>query len=268
MTTVARAWSKCTVTRPNSQELTIVSMMFGARAAVGAIGATVLAAVSACGSSDERVVVFAASSLTDVFAQIEQDFERDHPGVDVVMNFGGSSSLAAQIADGAPADVLATADLATMERVVASGDVAADPVVFATNALVIAVERGNPLGIAGLDSLRDVPIVVLAAPEVPAGAYSLEILACAGVSLEPASLEQNVRSVAAKVALGEADAGLVYRTDIDDRLDAVAVPSGCQVSAEYAIALVTKRAGADDFIAYVTGASGASALADAGFEAP
>lgn len=243
-------------------------MMFGARAAGLALGAAAMATVAACGSSDDRVVVFAASSLTDVFDGIEHDFERGHPGIDVVMNFGGSSALVAQVADGAPADVLATADLATMERAVASGNVTADPVVFATNVLVIAVERGNPLGVVGLESLRDGPIVVLAAPEVPAGAYSEQILACAGVSLEPASLEQSVRSVAAKVALGEADAGLVYQTDIDDRLDAVAVPSECQVSAEYAIAPVTEGTDAAEFIAYVTGPAGAAALAGAGFETP
>lgn len=249
-----------------------MTTMFGARAAswvvAGTSIVTITCATVACGSSDERLIVFAASSLTDVFGRIEVDYERSHPGVDVVMNFAGSSSLVAQLGDGAPADVLATADLPTMERAVDSGAITDDPTVFARNDLVIAVERGNPLDIRGLESLPDGPLVVLAAPEVPAGAYSKEILACAGVELQPVSLEQNVRSVAAKVALGEADAGLVYRTDIGDELDAVEVPSACQVTAEYAIAPVSDEATALDFIAYVTGPDGSDALADAGFETP
>jgi molybdate transport system substrate-binding protein len=251
--------------------MTILAAMYGARAArrvvVGTSIATVAtAAMVACGSSDERVVVFAASSLTDVFGRIEADYEQSHPRVDVVVNFGGSSSLVAQLGEGAPVDVLATADLPTMER--ASWAITADSIVFARTDLVIAVERGNPLDIRGLESLPDAALVVLAAPGVPAGAYSQQILACAGVDLKPVSLEQNVRSVAAKVSLGEADAGLVYRTDIGDDLAAVEVPSGCEVTAEYAIAPVSDEAVALDFIAYVTGPEGAAALADAGFESP
>jgi molybdate transport system substrate-binding protein len=245
--------------------------MYGARAARWVVAGTSIATVAtvatlACGSSDDRVVVFAASSLTDVFGRIEVDYEQSHPGVDVVVNFGGSSSLVAQLGEGAPVDVLATADLPTMER--ASWAITADSIVFARSDLVIAVERGNPLDIRGLESLPDAALVVLASPGVPAGAYSQQILACAGVDLKPVSLEQNVRSVAAKVALGEADAGLVYRTEIGDELAAVEVPSGCEVTAEYAIAPISDEAAALDLIAYVTGPEGAAALAEAGFETP
>lgn len=224
-------------------------------------------ALGACGSGDDRVVVFAASSLTDVFERLETEFEAANPDVDIVVNAAGSSSLVAQLTDGAPADILVTADPDTMERAIASTSIAGEPAVLARNGLVIAVERGNPLAIDSLDDLSDA-VVVLAAPEVPAGAYAREVLACAGVDVEPASLEQSVRSVAAKVALGEADAGLVYRTDISADLDAVEVPAACQISAEYPIVLVGDDPVARRFLSFVTGSDGARALADAGFELP
>ena len=222
---------------------------------------------ASCGGNDDRVVVFAASSLTDVFERLEVEFEEANPDVDVVVSAGGSSSLVAQLADGAPVDVLVTADLNTMARALASVSMAGGPVVLAHNELVIAVERGNPLGIRSLDDLADV-VVVLAAPDVPAGAYSRSVLACAGVDLEPASLEQSVRSVASKVALGEADAGLVYRTDVSDDLEAVEVLDVCQVRAEYLIVLVADSPDARRFLEFATGRDGNVALTDAGFELP
>ena len=227
----------------------------------------VVPAVVSCGGGDERVVVFAASSLTDVFERLEAEFESTNPDVDIVVNAAGSSSLVAQLIDGAPADILVTADVDTMERAVASTSMAGDPVVLARNGLVIAVERGNPLAIDSLDDLSHV-VVVLAAPEVPAGAYARTVLECAGVDIEPASLEQSVRSVAAKVALGEADAGLVYRTDISDTLEAVDVPVECQIRADYPIVGVTDAPTARRFLEFVTGPAGAGALTDAGFELP
>ena len=223
--------------------------------------------LGSCGSGDDRVVVFAASSLTDVFERLETEFEAANPDVDVVVNAAGSSSLVAQLTDGAPADILVTADVDTMARAIASTPIAGDPDVLARNGLVIAVERGNPLAIESLDDLTDA-VVVLAAPEVPAGAYARAVLECAGVEVEPASLEQSVRSVASKVALGEADAGLVYRTDVSDALEAVEVPAACQISAEYPIVLVADTPAARRFLSFVTGADGARALADAGFELP
>jgi len=228
--------------------------------------AGVASVVTACGGPDDRVVVFAASSLTDVFDRLAAEFESTHPDIDVVVTTGGSSSLVAQLLDGAPVDVLATADRETMDQAVA--ELSGDPIDFARNELVIAVERGNPLRIADLGDLASGAVVVLAAPEVPAGRYASEVLRCAGVDIEPASYEQNVRSVAAKVALGEADAGLVYRTDIDDRLDAVELPVDCQVEADYPILAVTDTDAARRFMAYVTGTAGNDALVDAGFGLP
>ena len=223
--------------------------------------------LAACGRGDARVVVFAASSLTDVFERLESEFEESHPDVDIVMNFAASSTLVAQLGEGAPVDILATADVDTMTKAVSTSPRVGEPSVLARNEIVIAVERGNPLDIRSVDDLVDA-VVVLAAPEVPAGAYARSVLACAGVDLDPASLEQNVRSVAAKVALGEADAGLVYRTDVSDRLDVVEVPAACQVSAEYQVLLVADTEDARRFLAFATGPQGAAALSDAGFALP
>jgi molybdate transport system substrate-binding protein len=233
-----------------------------------ALALCLLAGGAACGTADETVIVFAASSLTDAFDRIESDFEAANPGIDVVVSFGGSSSLVAQIADGAPADVLATANAEQMERAIANRSVVAAPEVFARTSLVIAVEPENPLGIAGLSDLADGPVVVLAAPEVPAGAYAQDVLDCAGVVVEPASFEPSVRSVATKVALGEADAGLVYRTDIDGRTVAVDLDPSCNVSAEYPIVAMTDDPGGARFVDFVAGPDGLAALSDVGFERP
>ena len=231
-----------------------------------------LAALSLCGcggSSDDHLVVFAASSLTDVFDKLEQRFEAAHPDVDVIVNYGGSSSLVGQIEQGAPADVFAAADLDTMERV--GGEADGAPLVFARNRLAIAVELGNPLGISGLASLSDDGVLVVVADrEVPAGAYAAEALRRAGVTVAPASYESSVRAVAAKVALGEADAGIVYRTDIraDDRLDEVVIPDAQNVIADYPIVVVHETDAARAFVEFVLGDTARLALSDAGFELP
>lgn len=227
-----------------------------------------LAGCGGGGVSDDELVVFAASSLTDAFDEIAVDFEASHPGVDVVINAQGSAQLAAQIEQGAPADVFAAADLASMDRVL--DDVVGQPTTFARNEMVIAVADGNPDGITGLADLADPHlIVVVAAPEVPAGGYAQEVFAAAGVTVQPDSFEQNVRSVAAKVALGEADAGLVYRTDVladDERLDALEIDS--EVSAEYPIAVISDDPNAVAFVEFVLGERGQAVLRAAGFEAP
>lgn len=227
-----------------------------------------VAIVTGCGGEQDRVVVFAASSLTDVFDRLEDEFEAAEPDVDIVVTTGGSSSLVAQLIDGAPVDVLATADRVTMERAVEAASIRGTPVELARNELVIAVENGNPLGLDELGDLADGPVVVIAAPEVPAGAYAEEALDCAGVAIEPASYEPNVRAVVSKVALGEADAGLVYSTDIDDRVDALELPIACRVLADYEIVAVSDGDATGRFMAFVAGPSGDGALLDAGFDLP
>jgi len=224
-----------------------------------------------CGSPSERIVVLAASSLTESFTDLEHRFEADHPGVDVVVSFGGSSTLAGQLAQGVAADVFAAADLPTMDRV--RSDLTDAPIVFARNRLVIAVRSGNPADVAGLaDLARDDVVVVLAAPEVPAGRYAAAIVEASGVEIRPASLEQNVRAAAAKVALGEADAAIVYLTDVTARpgdLDAIELDTidlGSDVVADYPIAAVTEVG--REFVEFVTGSIGRETMAAHGFELP
>ncbi len=225
------------------------------------------ALLAACGGTDDdtRLTVFAAASLTESFTELGATFEDDHPGVEVVFNFAGSSELVSQIADGAPADVVATADEATMARL----DVA--PIVFATNRLEIVVEPGNPLGIARLRDLDDPDLVVVrCADPVPCGAYARDVLAAADVDITPASLEQNVKAVVTKVALGEADAGLAYATDVrSGDVDGVEIPEAADVVVRYPVAVVDDAdSDASAFVGFVTGTAGQAILAEYGFGAP
>ena len=181
------------------------------------VALAVLAA--ACGSASDTTAgqprelnVFAASSLTDAFTQLGSDFTAAHPDVKVSFNFAGSNDLVTQLQQGAPADVLATADTSNMD---AAGDLVGTPQAFAGNKLMIAVEPGNPQHITGLADLARKDLkVVLAAPEVPAGKYAQEALGKAGVTVKPVSLEVSVKGVVTKISLGEADAGIVYVTDV------------------------------------------------------
>ena len=221
------------------------------------------------GGEPREISVFAASSLTDAFTQLGEDFTAAHPGVTVTFNFAGSNDLVTQLQQGAPADVLATADTKSME---AAGDLAGAPQAFAGNKLVIAVAPGNPEHITGLaDLAREDLKVVLAAPEVPAGKYAEEVLAGAGVTVEPVSLEVSVKGVVTKVSLGEADAGIVYATDVDaaqDKLDGVAIPDDVNVIATYPIAALAASEHPEDaqaFVDLVLSAEGQKVLADYGF---
>jgi molybdate transport system substrate-binding protein len=235
---------------------------------------------SACGSGSDGanrngISVFAAASLTAAFTEVADAFMAVNPDVDVTLNFAGSSELVAQISDGAPADVFASADVATMTALTDAGLAATDPKVFATNVAEILVERGNPEGIGSVaDLAADDLIVVQCAPEVPCGSYAEQVLANAGVSVTPASFEENVKAVVTKVTLGEADAGIVYRTDVlaaDGGADGVPIPDDVNVVAEYPIALVgddPDRAVANSFVDFVLGADGQSILADFGFGPP
>ena len=220
------------------------------------------------------VVVFAASSLTDVFAKLAADVERDHPGVDVQVNSGSSSTLAQQIVAGAPAAVFASADRAAMDRI---GTRAVDPAVFATNELAIAVPTGNPGGVADLAAFGDpTRRTGLCAPTAPCGRYARRSLELAGVTPAPVTEEPDVRSLLAKVASGDLDAGIVYVTDVRaaaSSVEAVAVPAADQVPASYLIAAVappdgtTPSAAALAFVDEVLG-PGQPALRAAGFGAP
>lgn len=227
------------------------------------------------GSARGDITVFAAASLTESFTAVGEAFEAANPDARVELNFASSSELVAQIGEGAPADVYASADEANMQRLVDAGDHAAPPVVFARNSLAIAVEPGNPLGVEGLADLADPDLVVVTCdPEVPIGAYSEQLFANAGAEVEPDSFEEDVKAVLTKVVLGEADAGIVYSTDIraaGEDVEGIAIPADVNVTPAYPIAATAEavnRDGAAAFTEFVRRPAGQQILADFGFAAP
>ncbi|MDR7279796.1 molybdate ABC transporter substrate-binding protein [Catenuloplanes atrovinosus] len=219
-----------------------------------------------------QLTVFAAASLTESFDRIGQEMQARNPQLFITFNYGGSSGLATQINEGAPADVFAAASPATMATVADRGNTASAPVVFARNQLVIAVAKGNPKKITGLSDLTRPELkVALCAKEVPCGAAATTALA--GVTLTPVTLEQDVKAALAKVKLGEVDAALVYRTDARasaSDVDGVEFPESATAINDYPIAVLKDApnpAAAESFIAYVR-AEGLAVLTDAGFQAP
>jgi molybdate transport system substrate-binding protein len=241
------------------------------------IAAAALGAFVSCGGDDDEpsgdVTVFAAASLTDVFTDIGDAFTAANPDVDVTFNFAASSELVTQINEGgAPADVFASADLSNMTKLTEAGNNGSDPLVFATNLLEIIVEPGNPRGITGVADLEnDDLIIVTCAPAVPCGKYAQQLFQNAGVTVTPDSLEENVKSVVTKVTVGEADAGIVYETDVTgagDEVEGVDIPVDVNVLAEYPIA-ITKDApdaeAAQAFVDFVLSQPGQKILDNYGF---
>jgi len=226
--------------------------------------------------------VFAAASLKGAFDELTQQFAAAHPGVTVKpVDYDGSSTLATQLTGGAKADVFAAADTKTMQTVVDAGLVQGDPTVFTTNSLQIAVAPGNPKNVHSLADLaklsQDGGKVVVCAPEVPCGNATKTALDAAGVTLKPASQEQNVTAVLTKVVAGEADAGLVYRTDVQSaagKVDGVDFPEAAQAVNHYPIAELADGARSGDeataaaFVQYVLGPDGQAVLTQLGFVAP
>jgi molybdate transport system substrate-binding protein len=222
-----------------------------------------------------QVTVFAASSLTEAFTRIGRDVEAAYPGTRVTFSFAGSSALATQINQGAPADVFASASPANMRAVTDAGNVAGAPATFARNQLVIATAKGNPRGIHGLaDLARAGTTVALCAEQVPCGAAARKALDAAGVALTPVTLEQDVKAALAKVRLGEVDAALVYRTDARAAaadVDAVEFPESATAVNDYPIAVLKdapNASAAQAFVAYVLSDKGTAVLTAAGFQAP
>ena len=234
------------------------------------------ASPSATGTPQVKDVnVFAGASLTDGFSKAGDEFAKSNARVRFTFNFGSSSTLATQITNGAPADVFASADAANMQKIVDAKLTDGSPAGFATNRLEIAVGAGNPKKITGLaDLARPDVVVVLAAPTVPAGKYALEALAKAGVTAKPVSQEVDVRAVLNKVSLGEADAGIVYVTDVKsagNRVTGVDIPEQHQVVARYPIAVVKDSKNAElahRFVDYVLSPAGQNVLAEFGFSKP
>ncbi len=254
--------------------LAVLAVLCAGCGSIGTTDATGEAGGGRSGLSGE-VVVFAASSLTGSFQRIGRDFEAAHPGVRVTFSFGGSSSLGPQVVAGAPADVFASADRATMARVVAADATAAPPVVFARNRLQIAVPPDNPGGVDGLDDFARAELdLAVCAPQVPCGAAARRAFTAAGVRARPDTLEQDVKAVLTKVALGEVDAGMVYRTDVraaGARARGVPFPAARQAVNAYPIAPLAQAPNPDAaraFVRFVRSRQGREALARAGFGLP
>ncbi|SCL71175.1 molybdate transport system substrate-binding protein [Micromonospora peucetia] len=230
---------------------------------------------SAGRSGGGTVTVFAAASLTESFTRLGRDFEAANRGTAVVFNFAGSAALAAQINQGAPADVFASAATRNMATVTGAGNADGDPVVFVRNQLVVAVPKGNPRGVAGLADLSRPGLkVALCAEQVPCGAAARTALDAASVALTPVTLEQDVRGALAKVRLGEVDAALVYRTDAlaaTADVTAVEFPESVRAVNDYPIVVLRDAPhpdGAQAFVAYVRSERGRAVLTEAGFQAP
>jgi molybdate transport system substrate-binding protein len=261
-----------------------MSLLINRRRRAAAVLATaLLVPLAACGSDGSGtdrasgtpkadLTVLAASSLTDVFKEAGAAYEKENPGTKVTFSFAGSQELAAQVKQGAPADALVTADTRTMDGL--SGDTG-KPAVIAENRLVIAVGEGNPEKIENLEDLAGSRLkVVLAAPEVPVGRYSEQILDARKIEVKPVSQEPNVRAVLSKVSLGEADAGLVYETDATtatDKVDAIEIPDAENAIASYpAATLKTSKhsEAAAAFVAWLSAPAAQKILRGAGFQQP
>ena len=230
------------------------------------------------GSSDKEtgtLNVLAAASLTETFTSLAKDFEADHPGVTVKLAFDSSATLAEQVTQGAPADVLATADEATMQTVVDAGGTEGDPQLFATNHLQMVVPKDNPANIQQFSDLEKPGVkYVVCVDTAPCGKLAAKVLAATGIKAEPASEEVDVKAVLSKVELGEADAGLVYATDAvagGDKVKPVDIPTSNENLNSYpitALADAKKPELAKEWVDLVTGTQGQQALADAGFGKP
>jgi molybdate transport system substrate-binding protein len=241
---------------------------------------------AACGGDDDEggggdaaeettLTVFAAASLTSTFEQLGEDFEAEHDGVTVEFNFAGSSDLVSQIQGGAPADVFASADEANMEKITTDSLNGSDPELFATNTLEIAVPPDNPAGVQSFQDLAKPGLnLVICAPDVPCGAAAQGVAESAGVELKPVSEEQSVTDVLAKVTSGEADAGLVYVTDViaaGEDVEGIEFPESEAAVNQYPIATVADSENADlaqEFVDLILSDTGQTVLQDDGFGQP
>jgi molybdate transport system substrate-binding protein len=236
-----------------------------------------LVLTTACGgaAADEdrtTVTVLAASSLTTAVEDITTAYRAAHPDVRLRFSLAGSQELASQVRQGVPADVLVTADEPTMQVL---GAAVREPVIIATNRLTMVVAAGNPKRLTALPDLARADVVtVLAAPNVPAGRYARTVLDRADVAVDARSEEPDVRAVLTRVRLGEADAGIVYATDVaaaEDEVDGIVIPADVNVLARYPAAVVAdtgQPAEASAFVAWLASPAGQAVLAQSGFERP
>ena len=252
-----------------------MSLTAATRRALGAAAALLLLApLSACsgdGADGETLTILAASSLTDVYEALATGFEKEH-GVDVEFSFGSSTDLAEQAADGAPGDVLSTADETSL-RIAEDAGVTGDVVTFATNVLVIVTPPDNPAGIESLEDLAGATWV-RCADDVPCGRVALGVLEANGITSEPVSLEEDVRSTLDKVISEEAEAGLVYASDAvaaGADVGMIEIPGTEEQLTSYFAAPLEGAADADlarAWIDLLTSEVGQQAFTDAGFTLP
>jgi molybdate transport system substrate-binding protein len=257
-----------------------------------ALGVGILLAASACaasapattptpsgtGAADDlsgSITVYAAASLKTTFTTLAGDFEQAHPGTSVELTFAGSSDLVTQLTNGAPGDVFASADEKNLAKLSDAGLIEGDPVDFATNVLQIAVPPSNPADVKRFaDLARPGVKTVVCAPQVPCGAATVAVEDATGVALSPVSEESSVTDVLGKVTSGEADAGLVYVTDViaaGDAAEGIAFDESSKAVNTYPIAPLAGSANpalAAAFAAFVVSTDGQRVLADAGFGAP
>lgn len=248
------------------------------RAVVSSAAIVAVLTTAACGdgsskkssSSSREITVSAAASLTEPFTEIAHQFEAQHKGVKVTLNFGGSAQLAQQIVSGAPADVFAAASTATMRQ--ASSKIVGEPAVFTRNFLQIAVPAANPGKVTGLaDFARKDLRLAVCLEQVPCGAAAKQVFAAAHLNAQPDSFEEDVKAVLTKVELGEVDAGLVYRTDIlaaGEKVRGIEFPEAVQAVNDYLIATVSDSPDAKQFVQFVRSDAGRGIMAKAGFQAP
>ena len=220
------------------------------------------------GGESQELLVLAASSLTNAFTAMEPVFEDANPGVDVVLTFDSSSTLAGQVADGGPAGVLATADENNMATAVDSGNVSGEPVIFTSNSGVIAVPAGSDTVTTPEDLEGDI-VLAVCAPEVPCRVVADEMFTELGIDPEIDSEEENVAAVVTKLEADEVDAGVVYVTDdiASDDIEAIDI-GDVVVTTDYPIVAVSDDEAAQAFVDFVTGPEGQAILTDAGFVAP
>lgn len=244
-------------------------MSFAMKLFIHALLGTILLVPSfSCSKSDSSLRVLAASSLTETFEKIASEFEKD-TGIQVTLSFAGSSSLAAQIEDGAPADVIALADEETLIRVKQSGRLTQhEETIFATNYLAIATPIGNPASIRSISDFKG-NIIAVCSEQVPCGRLAIELASFLKTEIEVSTWEPNVRSVRTKVELGEVDAGLIYITDGTNRVEITSVKGSERVKTKYPIVVVDDaKPSAIDFVDYVLSHEGQETLTQFRFGTP
>ena len=253
-------------------------------AVVAAVGAVLLTGCSTPAAPSEpsepddsltgTVTVLAAASLTGALDEVADAFTEVHPGVEVVISYGGSSALAQQVVEGSPADVFFSANESTMATVTEAG-LTLEPTVVLTNILEIAVPAGNPAGVTRLEDFANPALVIaLCDPTVPCGSAAVKLLDLVGVTASVDTFEEDVKAAVTKVALGEVDAALVYRTDVlaaGDAVEGIEVPEATEVVNVYPIALLTAAPNpeaAQAFVDFILSSEGRDVFTTAGFGTP